>query len=172
MNKIKLSDDQKRHLLSLNELGDVLLVQENGSRFSISETGEPYLKTQHEALLYFIQHMDSHMLELILDDNKKYQDFDKHTFIQKLNQVFEEYRESGDTFLNAYAGQCCSNSCSNFNCKGYSFVGNKSNQYMDLIFETKDHEVEDIYECYQFENQQKNLIKKGKVSIDSQEIPF
>lgn len=139
---------------------------------SNSKEQQQVLKNQYEAVVYFLQHLDSHMLDLILDETYQYQDFDKKTFIQKMSNVLTEYQESGDTFLKAYEGKCISKICDNTHCTGFSFVGNTSGQYMDLILQVKEGAVWDIFECYHFENQQKNLIKKGKVSIDSQEMPF
>jgi hypothetical protein len=43
---------------------------------------------------------------------------------------------------------------------------------MDLIIEIKDDKVIDIYECIDFQNENDTLLKMGKITIDSQDIPF
>jgi hypothetical protein len=104
-----------------------------------------------------MQRMDEDMLKLILEDCYTYQDYDKRTFLKKLSNAFDEFQRKGDTYLNVFEGKCNSAACSNLNCKGFSFVGNKTNHYMDLIIQTKESKVSDIYECYDFQNENKYL---------------
>jgi hypothetical protein len=166
-------DSEKKILLKqLAELGDIILVQDDGRRIKLNDDAEISLASQLDAVLYFMQRLDGGMLKLILEDYYTYQDYDKKTFLRKLSYVFDEFHDKGNTYLNIFEGKCNSSVCTNLNCKGFSFVGNKTTHYMDLIIEIKDDMVCDIYECYDFQNENDTILKKGKITIDSQDIPF
>jgi len=167
-----LSTHQKSMLTLLSELGDVVFVQKDGNRYLLNDKAEIPLKTQVDAVLFFIQQLDSSMLKLVLDKNFTYQDYDLKTFIKKISHVFDVFLERENTFLNIHEGSCTSNVCCKSNCKGFSFIGNKSNDYMDLIIQIENDKVLDIYECYQFLNQKSMVLKKEKITIDSIEEPF
>ena len=102
-----------------------------------------HIKTQSDAVLHFLQHLDIEMIDSVLDPNRTYQDFKKHIFIQKLNYAFNEFVQSGDTCLLYYPGFCNSLSC-DYKCTGFRFVGNHSGNYFDLIIKIKNGEVVDI----------------------------
>lgn len=162
-------DIEKKQLLQqLAVLGDVILIQEDGKRINLNGEAEISLQSQFDAVIYFLQRLDISMLELILDDFT-FQDLDKRTFLKKLTVVFDAFEEEGNSFLNIYEGKCNSVACSNRNCNGFSFVGNQSNDYMDLIIEIKGDKVFDIYECYDFINENDTFLKKNKISIDGLE---
>ena len=167
-----MKTEQKELLKQLAEFGDVILVQDYGRRIKLNDDAEISLATQLDAVLYFMQRLDTDMLKLILEDYFTYQDYDKKTFLRKLSYVFDEFHDKGNTYLNIFEGKCNSSVCTNLNCKGFSFVGNKTTHYMDLIIEIKDDKVCDIYECYDFQNENDAILKKGKITIDRQDIPF
>ena len=111
-------DPEKQKLLcQLSEMGDVVLIT-NGNRFNLNENGTIALKTQVEAILYFLQRLDIDMVSSVLEDTRTYQDFAKPLFIKKLDNALDKFIEAGDTYLNRYKGSCDSKSC-NYNCKGY-----------------------------------------------------
>jgi hypothetical protein len=116
--------------------------------------------------------MDSNMLNLILDKNLPYQDYEKKMFVKKLSYAFDEFLSRGNSYLNRFEGKCTSNICTNANCKGFSFVGNSSKDYMDLILEIKNNKVTDIYECSKFINSETGILKNEKICIDTLEEPF
>ena len=91
--------------------------------------------------------MDAEMLSLILDDRKTYQEATKEVFIEKLKGAFKKFKKENDTSLTPYPGICQSTECTNTGCKGYSFVGNNSGASLDLIFDEKNGEVNDMYYC-------------------------
>jgi hypothetical protein len=62
------------------------------------------LKTQANAIVYFLQRLDIEMVNDILDDDRTYQDFEKSLFIHKLGNALSEFAEAGDNFLNCYCG--------------------------------------------------------------------
>src|SRR5690606_32666478 len=108
-----------------------------------------YIRTQSDALLHFLQTMDIKMIDSFLEPNRTYQDFDKHIFIEKLGFAFDEFSQSGDTFLQHYPGLCNAVFC-NYKSKGFTFIGNYSGNYFDLIIDIKKGVVQDIYECVTF----------------------
>ena len=166
-------DSEKKILLKqLAQMGDVILVQDDGKRIKLNDDAEISLATQLDAVLYFMQRLDIGMLKLILEDYFTYQDYDKKTFLKKLSNVFDEFLGKGNTYLNVFEGKCNSAACSNLNCKGFSFVGNKTNHYMDLIIQIKESKVSDIYECYDFINENDTILKKDKIIIDGLNLPF
>ncbi|WP_297516469.1 hypothetical protein [Flavobacterium sp.] len=167
-----MNKEQKQLLKQLAELGDVILVREDGGRIKLNDNAEISLNTQLDAVLYFMQHLDNGMLKLILEDHFTYQDYDKVTFLKKLSYVFDEFQGNGNTYLNVFEGKCNSVACSNLNCRGFSFVGNQTYHYMDLIIQTKESKVSDIYECYDFVNENDTILKKDKIIIDGLNLPF
>jgi hypothetical protein len=91
--------------------------------------------------------MDTEMLSIILDDSKTYQEATKEVFLEKLKDAFKKFKKENDTSLTPYQGICQSTECTNTGCKGYSFVGNISGTSLDLIFDEKNGEVNDMYYC-------------------------
>ena len=104
--------------------------------------------TQSEAVIYYIQEMDLEMVELILEDDKTYQDVSKSTFIETLGNVFNIFRHNKNTKLVGHPGFCNSDICPNACKGGYSFVGNHSKHRIDIIMEVKKGNVMDIFQCH------------------------
>jgi hypothetical protein len=121
--------------------------------FSDEELHQPP-RNQRQAFLYYMSNLDIEMIELILDDHKTYQDASKAIFIKKLEEIFEEFQESGDTKLNLLNGEC--NNCYK-SCKGYSFIGNTSANYLNLLVEGSSTEILDISYCSDFGIYEKNI---------------
>lgn len=164
-------DSEKKKLLEqLAQMGEVVLIT-NGNRVSLNENGTVALKTQTDALLYFLQHLDIAMVSSVLEDKRIYQNFGKPLFIKKLKDALDEFIEAGDTYLNRYKGSCNSKSC-NYKCKGYSFVGNNSGNYFDLIIDVKDGVVKDIYECFSFKCEDEGIHKNEHIVVDKSDDPF
>ena len=118
------------------------------------------LNTQVDAVIYFFQRLDIEMVSDILEDNRTYQDFEKTLFVYKLGNAFDEFIKAGDTFLQCNTGFCNSKLC-NYKRKGYSFIGNHSCNYLDMIIEIKDDVVQDMYESSEFK-MQVNYLKKNE----------
>ena len=86
-------DPEKQKLLcQLSEMGDVVLIT-NGNRFNLNENGTIALKTQVEAILYFLQRLDIDMVSSVLEDTRTYQDFAKPLFIKKLDNALDKFIE-------------------------------------------------------------------------------
>ena len=167
-----MTSDQQNILKQLAQMGEVVYVKKDGSRVLLNEEGKVPLQTNADAVFYFLERLDSNMLNLILDKNLPYQDYEKKVFVKKLSYAFDELLSRGNTYLNRFEGNCTSNVCTNVNCQGFSFVGNSSQDYMDLILEIKNNKVTDIYECSKFVNSETDLIKNEKICIDTLEEPF
>ena len=121
------------------------------------------IKTQSEAIQHFIKKMDIEMVDAFLDNDKSYQDLEKYLFISKLQIAFEKFAELGDTHLIAVEGSC--NSCDKSKT-GFTFIGNNSNNYMNIIFDTVDGKINDLYECSSFKNKEPNLNLKERIHIN------
>lgn len=125
------------------------------------------MKTQREAVINFLESMDIEMLAAILDPETKYQGFEKHIFLGKLSLVFEAFRVLGDTFLTKTDGQCTD--C--FKCeKGFSFSGNISNSFINLMIVSSKGRVTDIFECCDFQIHEGSFINRLQQYIDDK--PF
>lgn len=113
---------------------------------------DDFIKSTKFYLIKAISKMDIATLELILDDEASYQDTTKEIFLNKLNLIFEEHKNDGDTELLYYSGTCSADYklCDNCGKSGFRFVGNYSNNYLDLIFEIEEDNIKDIYDCSKF----------------------
>lgn len=126
---------------------------------------ETKISNQTQAIQHFIEKMDIEMVDAFLDNDKTYQDFEKYLFISKLQQVFSTFADRGDTHLLTVEGSC--NSCDKTKT-GFTFIGNNSNNYMSIIFDTADNKINDLYECSDFKNKQTNLNLKERIYIDNE----
>ncbi len=115
------------------------------------------ITTKKQLIFQAFQTMDSSLLEMVLDEDKTYQDAEKQVFIQKIEEIFDRFKFEGDTALTMYAGVCGSQPevCENCGKKGKRFVGNHSKICLDLIFEEEDGEIQDIYCCSLFDTHKK-----------------
>jgi len=126
----------------------------------------PLEKNNVKEIVEAIKKMDIDVLDWLLDDKKTYQDFNKPEFLEMLNVVFEKLKFEGDTFLEAHKGHCAS--C-NIGRPGFTFVGNHSRKYFDMVFEKNRHGIiHDMYECSMFLNKhENNFIKTECLYIDT-----
>lgn len=122
-------------------------------------------KNNENEIVEAIKHMDIESLNLFLD-KKKYQNIKKAEFLEMLNVVFETMKTEGDTFLEAHEGSCASCIIGN---PGFTFVGNRSRKYFDMVFEkNKRGKLKDMYECSNFSNENKNsFVKTECLNIDT-----
>ena len=94
--------------------------------------------------------MNIENLRLFLNEDILYQDTTKAVFLDQVESIFEAYKNSGDTQLLIYTGNCSSKPCGNCGKKGYRFLGNNSRNYLDLLFETTEDDITDIFYCRRF----------------------
>lgn len=116
--------------------------------------------------------MDIDGLRVFLKDEYTYQEATKEVFLDKVEAVFEQHRAAGDTELLLYPGACVGQTCRNCGNRGYSFVGNHTNNYVDLLFEIKGDDITDIYSCSQFKSdiEVSDLGDRSSIDIDLDEI--
>jgi len=130
-----LPEEKQKLIEQLLEMGDVTFVK------SYSFLNELIVKA--------ISEMDIEALKLLLDIIP---DFDeKEEFLAEANLEFKKFKENNDTHLIAHSGKCNGGHCDNFCSKGYSFTGNVSNTYYNVVFEIENGECKGICECYQFD---------------------
>ena len=127
------------------------------------------IANQIDAIKCFIEKMDIEMIDSILDNHLKYQEFEKSIFINKLSNVFNSYIECGDSYLLSY--ECNCNSCDNTK-NGYTFVGNLSKNYVSIIFVSRDNKITDLYECNYFINNIIDFNLEEQIFIDDEFPPF
>lgn len=123
------------------------------------------INSQADAVIHYIKHLDIDMVETLLDDELTYQDFPKHIFIQKFGAAFDQFIQAGDQVLEISNGFCSEFICNN-QCSGYRFSSKSSGLYFDLIIETEDGNVKDIYECSSFFCLSSDTNAKKRVRID------
>lgn len=121
------------------------------------------INDQKEAIKYFITQMDIEMITAFLDSDKTYQDMQKDRFLSKLERVFQIFKESGDSALIPYQGRC--NNCYKDKI-GFTFVGNYSYNYINIIIDTEKGTINDMFECSDFINNDQSLILNKKLYID------
>ena len=126
-------------------------------------------KNIKELIFESFQKMDLNMLDVLLDDNKTYQDARKEVFLEKISDAFLTFKENGDTHLMMLPGSCKSTICPNRGSTGYSFIGNNSKKHIDLIFHESDNNITDIFHCNEFETNDKSITKKNRIKIDIQD---
>jgi len=110
--------------------------------------------------------MNISLLEVLLNDNRTYQNATKETFLEKMNVVFEQFKQSEDTALLPYVGICNSNSCNNKECTGFTFIGNHSHSFIDLVFDETENDFKDIYCCCNMKTKDADVKKDNKFSFE------
>lgn len=107
--------------------------------------------TYIQSILNSFTSMDIASLRCFLKDEYTYECTTKEIFLNEIDNIFEAYKNSGDTELIIYKGACAgSKTCDNCGIKGYRFVGNHSKNYMDLLFEIEGDDIKDIFDCMNF----------------------
>ncbi len=122
-------------------------------------------KSHEEIIVHFINQMNLHAIDLYLDKKRTYQDLPKSRFVILLGNAFEKFNEAGDTKLIPVKGYCNGFTCPNFRKNGYTFKGNNSQSFMNLIIENEDDFVSDIFQCSYFESPE-NGDFRNQVLID------
>ena len=110
--------------------------------------------------------MNISLLEVLLNDNRTYQNATKETFLEKMNVVFELFKQSEDTALIPYDGKCNSDCCKNMGCTGFTFIGNHTNSFIDLVFDETENDFKDIYCCCNMKTKDPDVKKDNKFSFE------
>jgi hypothetical protein len=124
------------------------------------------LDTQAEAVLYFLCRLDIDMVNELLDPTRTYADLPKARFIEKLGVVFNKFIYAGDESLSLEAGFCSSLDCDNCGSLGYTFIGNVSGHFMDLIVMEEDGKIIDIFDCTYLDVEGSTRNRNLRIEID------
>lgn len=123
-----LTPEQKNIIDELNELDN---------------TSTTECKTSQQKLIVeAISKMDIDNLEILVQNNLA--DDKKEEFLENIQSEFKKFKENNDTHLIAHSGICGGSWCGNYGSRGYSFTGNNSNTFYNLVFE----EENGICKCY------------------------
>jgi hypothetical protein len=109
------------------------------------------IKTHLDAIVYFFQSMDAEMIETLLEDHNEYCYLQKGEFIQKLVEIFNIFKAAGNTRLlsfpdvnNKHQHKLPRAKNSIHTSVGYSFAGENSGHFLDLMFFEKNGIVKSI----------------------------
>lgn len=94
-----------------------------------------------------ISFMDINVLDFLLEE-PTYMDLKKKDFLTKLQTAFNHFKKEGDKRLHPHKGKC---QLCQVGKIGFSFIGEESKDYIELVFDVKDNKLVDIYECNSFE---------------------
>ena len=121
-----------------------------------------------QTILNAFSSMDIETLRKHLKDEYSYEDTTKEIFLNEIERLFKRHQNAGDTKLLIYEGKCTDD---NYGNRGYRFVGNRSRNYIDLIFITKKNDIINIFSCEKFkpDDPLKNLKYKYEVEIHEDE---
>lgn len=138
--------------------------------------------TKKEFIINCIQHLDLESLNLLIDENQVLQGTSKSTFFNKLNTVFQNFKDNGDIELTPYKGFCNAYGCTREQGNGYSFEGNTSKKHFaikliasednkvyienchDFKLDDTSIEVNEIIKFYVYEDEKINFIADPKYS--------
>ncbi len=134
--------------------------------------GKTNISCQAEAVLHFIEKLDIEMVDDLLDSERTYSDLEKPVFIHKLGNAFDILIEAGDSNLMRSKGVCTGKGCDNIGCSGYTFLGEKSGLFLDLVIIEKDGSIEDIFDCAELDSGASNRKYENRVRVDKLEFPF
>jgi hypothetical protein len=111
---------------------------------------------QKDAVEYFIGRMDIYALDKILE-YREYSDVDKPFFLEKLNLVFDIFKERGNIRLVSTNGVC--KGCQHGHI-GVAFIGDNDDTYLELMILSENDKVTDIFECnnFKFDTYNKKLL--------------
>lgn len=112
---------------------------------------QPTSPNKTEALKNYFEQMDINAIEAFLPDDTTYQDYSKGEFINRLREIFNQFKEGGDTCLIAVSGKC-SGGCYK-NHKGFCLVGNQSANFIMLIICEQNGILKDVKECANFKQE-------------------
>ena len=120
------------------------------------------------SVLQAIQTLNISQLYSYLDNEKTYQDMDRNTFIEKLKKALS-YLDTGiDNQIEIIDGSCGGDCLKSKIGKGYILVGNKTRNFINLMFIIDGNEITDIRECTFFKAKKKNLELNQQFYIDQE----
>ena len=122
------------------------------------------LETQFDAVVHFFCEMDIDMIDAVLGRIPKLQSMKKQKFISQLEKVFQNFKSAGDTCLIKLPGNC--NNCY-VGKAGYVFVGNKSKNYINILFDLNQGIITDMFECAFLKPKENSLILNNQIPLEN-----
>jgi hypothetical protein len=102
-----------------------------------------------QRMLNYFTSMNIEGLRMHLKATHSYQETSKEIFLAALEKTFKSLSlDNSELFISR--GKCCSETCGNMHNRGFRFIGNKTKDYLDLIFDIKEDDIMDIYSCAEF----------------------
>lgn len=95
-----------------------------------------------------ICNMDVEGLKLYLPDDKIYFEMNKATFIVKMNELFDDLKNRGDSCFTSCPGQCISTMCRNTACNGFAFISNFTKEHFSFVIEYHDGILTGWTQCF------------------------
>ena len=103
-------------------------------------------------LLEATRRLDIEMFEEFYFHTEDYKNSRRLFLIKDMSIVFDKFKELGDTYLESNLGIC--NRC-NKGCHGHQLIGNKSKNYITLLFENDKDKIIGVTECDDLKTQKK-----------------
>lgn len=145
-----LPEEKQKLIEQLLEMGDVRFVKSDASR--------------NKLIVKAITEMDLKQLEMV---TKNYlSEYKREEFLNYIKSKFNEFKENNDTQLIAHSGICSGSDC-NIGVNGYTFIGNNSNTYCNIIFEQENGVCTDIFKCSSFKVDDIFINKAREKKLDS-----
>jgi hypothetical protein len=145
-----LPEEKQKLIEQLLEMGDVTFIKSDSSR--------------NELIVKAISEMDLEQLEILTENYlSKYK---REEFLKYIKSKFNKFTENNDTHLIARSGSCSGYDC-NIGSSGYTFIGNNSNTYCNIIFENENGICKDICKCHSFKVDDIFINKARKKELDS-----
>jgi len=116
------------------------------------------------SIIHAIQNMDIDKLRPLLD-KEVYYGVAKENFLEEFEWAFGIFKQEGDTQLLVHEGTC---HCKSFwvdGSRGYSFVGNNSDTYLDIIIEGDENNVTDIHYCDYFKTDDPAIDRFSRIAL-------
>lgn len=96
-----------------------------------------------QAVKLFLQNLDDDMLAQILSPDQIYMNKSIEDFLENLSVCFVKFHSAGDKQLVITDGRC-----KHVESGSYTFVGESSKDFIELLINSKDGIVSGIQECY------------------------
>lgn len=112
--------------------------------------------TKINLIVQSFQQMNLSLLDVLLDDNKVYNETTKEIFLEKIEEVFNTFKRYNCTELIPHIGFCsgkhkwCKSGVQN--CSGYTFRGKNSELYISFAFKTDEIVKFDLSLCCSMQN--------------------
>ena len=145
-----MTPEQKILIEQLLEMGDVRFVKSDASR--------------NELIVKAISAMDLEQLEILTENYLS--EYKREEFLKYIKSKFIKFKENNDTHLIAHIGSCNAYHC-NIGASGYTFIGNNSKTYCDIIFENENGVCTDICKCLKFKVDDIFINKAREKELDS-----